>query len=236
MEPITFAHRGARLLHPENTVPAFRGGLEEGARGLETDAWLSGDGQVVLTHDAGVRGPVFGLWKLRVHESSAARLSRHGVPRLADLYEQLGCDYELSVDLKDDAVVAPIVTEVRRAGTPERTWLCSPDLELLRALRDEAPDFRLVHSTRRRHLPASLERHAADLADARLDAMNLHHTEWNRGLVSLFHRFDVRAFAWDVQEVRHLQAMLRNGVDALYSDHVDRMVAVVAEWAESPGA
>src|SRR5262249_22167254 len=117
-----------------------------------------------------------------------------------------------------------------------RTWLCSSDQELLRALRDDAPDFRLVHSTSRRRLPASLERHAADLADARLDAMNLHHTEWNRGLVSLFHRFDVRSFACDVQEVRPLQAMLRNGVDALYCDHVDRMVAVVAEWAESPGA
>jgi glycerophosphoryl diester phosphodiesterase len=233
--PITFAHRGARLLHPENTVPAFRAGLEEGARGLETDAWLSGDGQVVLSHDAGVRGPLLGLWKLRVHESSAARLARHGVPRLTDLYADLGCDYELSVDLKDDAVVAPIVAEVRRAGAPARTWLCSPDLELLRALRDDAPDFRLVHSTSRRRLPASLERHAADLAGARLDAMNLHHTEWNKGLVALFHRFDVRAFAWDVQEVRHLEAMLRNGVDALYSDHVDRMVAVVAEWAERRG-
>jgi len=233
--PITFAHRGARLLHPENTVPAFQAGLEEGARGLETDAWLSGDGQVVLTHDAGVRGPLLGLWKLRVHESTAARLARHGVPRLADLYAELGCDYELSVDLKDDAVVAAIVAEVRRTGAPARTWLCSPDLELLRALRDDAPDFRLVHSTSRRRLPASLERHAADLADTRLDAMNLRHTEWNKGLVALFHRFDVQAFAWDVQEVRHLEAMLRNGVDALYSDHVDRMVAVVAEWAERPG-
>ena len=235
MAPITFAHRGARLLHPENTLPAFRRGLEEGASGLETDAWLSGDGKVVLTHDAGVRGPLFGLWQLRVHESSAARLARHGVPRLAALYAELGRDYELSVDLKDDAVVAPIVAEVRRGGDPSRTWLCSPDVELLRELRDEAPDFRLVHSTLRRRLPASLERHAADLADARLDAMNLHHTEWNKGLVSLFHRFGVLAFAWDVQEVRYLQAMLRNGIDALYCDHVARMVAVVAEWAESPG-
>src|SRR5262249_22322227 len=107
--PITFAHRGARLLHPENTLPAFRAGLEEGAAGPESDRRLGADGKVVRTHDAGVRGPLFGLWKLRVHESSAARLARHGVPRLADLYAALGCDYELSVDLKDDTVGAPIV-------------------------------------------------------------------------------------------------------------------------------
>jgi glycerophosphoryl diester phosphodiesterase len=66
--------------------------------------------------------------------------------------------------------------------------------------------------------------------------MNLHYSEWTKGLVALFHRFGILAFAWDVQEVRHLQAMLRFGVDGLYSDHVERMVAVVAEWGSAtPG-
>jgi glycerophosphoryl diester phosphodiesterase len=234
--PITFAHRGARLLHPENTLPAFRAGLEHGAEGLETDAWLSADRQVVLTHDEGVRGPLHGLLRLGVHESTAALLARHGVPRLEDLYAELGCAYQLSIDVKDDDAAVPIVKIARHVGDPGRTWLCSPDLELLRALRPEARDVRLVHSTARRRLPESLERHAADLADAGIDAMNLHHTEWNRGLVSLFHRFDVRAFAWDVQEERHLHAVLRMDIDAVYSDHVERMVAVVHEWAEQAGA
>ncbi len=236
MAPITFAHRGARLLHPENTLPAFRAGLEHGADGLETDAWLSADHQVVLTHDEGVRGPLRGLLRLGVHESSAARLARHGVPRLEELYAELGCDYHLSIDVKDDDAARPIVEIARRAGDPGRTWLCSPDLELLRTLRPDTPDVRLVHSTGRRRLPDSLERHAADLADAGIDAMNLHHTEWNKGLVSLFHRFAVRAFAWDVQEDRHLQAVLRMGIDALYSDHVERMVATVRQWAEQAGS
>jgi hypothetical protein len=62
--------------------------------------------------------------------------------------------------------------------------------------------------------------------------MNLHHSEWTAGLVALFHRFEVNAFAWDVQEVRHLRSMLRLEVDALYCDRVDRMVATVGEWGE----
>jgi glycerophosphoryl diester phosphodiesterase len=89
-----------------------------------------------------------------------------------------------------------------------------------------------VHSERRRAISTPLERHAADLSTAGIDAMNMHHADWSGGLVSLFHRFDVRAFAWDVQEVRHLRAALRIGVDALYCDRPDRMVAVVGEWAE----
>jgi glycerophosphoryl diester phosphodiesterase len=233
VRPITFAHRGARLLHPENTIPAFRAGLEHGAQGLETDAWLSSDHQVVLTHDAGVAGPLFGLWKLRVHRERAARLGRHGVPRLEELYDELGSDFDLSIDVKDPAAAEPIIELSRRVGAAARTWLCSPRLENLRTLRADASDVRLVHSTFRRRLPDSLERHAADLSAAGIDAMNLHHSEWTKGLVGLFHRFEVRAFAWDVQEVRYLRSMLGYGIDAVYCDDVDRMVATVAEWSDS---
>ena len=64
--------------------------------------------------------------------------------------------------------------------------------------------------------------------------MNMHHTEWTAGLVALFHRFDVQAFAWDVQEVRHLRGDARASASTrVYCDHVDRMVATVAEWTTS---
>jgi glycerophosphoryl diester phosphodiesterase len=230
--PITFAHRGARAVLPENTIPAFRHGLQAGARGLETDAYTAVDGEVVLVHDPFIKVRRAGLvpGRLRVATSTSAQLAKHAVPRLRDLYLELGADYELSIDLKDPEVGEHIIIVARDLGAPERLWLCSPSRTRLYALRAEADDVHLVHSTFRRRLPEPLERHAADLAEHRIDAMNLHHTEWTRGLVELFHRFDVRAFAWDVQEVRHLREMLRIGIDAVYSDHVDRMVATVAEW------
>jgi glycerophosphoryl diester phosphodiesterase len=227
MAPITFAHRGARRDEPENTIPAFRTALAQGASGLETDAWLSSDGEVVLVHDATVRR---GLRRQRVRDLSADALAGYGVPRLADLYAELGTDFELSVDLKQRAVARPLIAVARAAGAAERAWLCTPTVELLRELR-EHDDVKLVHSQRRRDVDGSLERHASDLASLGVDAMNMHHTDWSGGLVSLFHRFDVRAFAWDVQEVRHLRAMLRIDVDGLYCDRPDRMVAVVAEWS-----
>ena len=111
----------------------------------------------------------------------------------------------------------------------ERLWVCSPDVELLRSLRAE-PAVKLVHSDRRKAIPVPLERHAHELATLGIDAMNMHHSEWTAGLVSLFHRFDVRAFAWDAQEVRQLRAMLRIGIDAVYCDRPERMVATVNSW------
>lgn len=223
---ITFAHRGARLEAPENTIAAFRLALAAGASGIETDVWCSADGEVVCTHDATVRA---GLRRRRVTASTAAELAELGVPRLADVYAQLGTDFECSVDLKDPAAGPALLRVARDAGAIERLWVCSPDVGVLQALRAD-PAVRLVHSTRRTALPAPLERHAHDLAAAGVDAMNLHHSEWTAGLVALFQRFGVRAFAWDAQEVRHLRALLRMGVDAVYCDRPDRMVATVGEW------
>ncbi len=230
MTPITFAHRGARAEQPENTLPAFRRALALGARGLETDAWLSSDREVVLVHDGAFRR---GVHRIQVGRASAERLARYGVPRLADLYAELGTGFELSIDIKDRAAAGPLLAVADAAG-PEargRLWLCSPSVRFLRELRSVAGPAHLVHSRSRRHLPEPLERHAANLAAAGVAAMNLHHREWTAGIVTLFHRFDIQAFAWDAQEVRYIRALLEMDIDAIYSDHTDRMVATVAEFS-----
>jgi glycerophosphoryl diester phosphodiesterase len=49
--PILYAHRGAAAEEPENTLPSFRRALEVGADAIETDAHLTVDGHVVLSHD-----------------------------------------------------------------------------------------------------------------------------------------------------------------------------------------
>ena len=48
-------------------------------------------------------------------------------------------------------------------------------------------------------------------------------SDWSGGLTALFHRFERFAFGWDCQLDRHLDEVLDHGIDAVYSDHVDRM-------------
>ena len=227
MAVITFAHRGGRAHGPENTLRAFRRGLELGAAGLESDVWLSADGHPVLVHDER-------FWRrlhhVDVRSSTAADLARLEIPRLVDLFEACGNDFELSLDLKDPASAGPTVDVLRSHGVPGRSWLCINGMDLLADVRATYPDVRVVHSRRRDKLGTELERHAARLAALGVDAMNMHHTDWNAGLVALFHRFGVRAFAWAAQHVRNLRTMLDYDVDAVYSDRVDRMVATVSEW------
>lgn len=224
--PIGFAHRGARAHAPENTLESFELALRLGATGLESDVWLTADGEVVLDHDGVVRRGV------RKHPISTIRrddLPEH-IPTLAALYKVMGPSTELSLDVKDaDAFdrVIEVATEAR-AGALEQLWLCHHETRQVSAWREVNAQVRLVDSTFLGHMPHGPERRAAELAEAGVDAVNLHHSEWTGGLVALFHRFEVLCFGWDAQHPRMLDGLLDAGVDAVYSDHVDRMVDALA--------
>ena len=226
--PIAFAHRGARAHARENTLEAFELGLRLGATGLESDVWLTSDGVPVLDHDGVVR---VGRRKRSIGQLRRDDLPEH-IPTLGELLARCGTSYHLSLDLKDVRAGAAVVTTVRHAAPDmlARLWLCEQDIELLARLREIDPDVKLVNSTRLSRLREGPERRAATLSARGIDAINLHHTDWNGGLVTLFHRFNRVCFGWDMQFDHIMRPALRMGVDGVFSDHVDRMVdAFVAE-------
>ena len=51
---INIAHRGGAALMPENTLEAFRNGLDKGADGYELDLQMTKDGYIVISHDTTV--------------------------------------------------------------------------------------------------------------------------------------------------------------------------------------
>jgi glycerophosphoryl diester phosphodiesterase len=224
--PIGFAHRGARAEAPENTIEAFTLARSLGATGLESDVWLTADGMAVLDHDGIVR---VRHRRRRIDDVTRSDLPSH-IPSLADLYAECGTAYELSLDLKDAAAAHATVAVARAAGegAPGRLWLCHHDWRVVAAWRREFPDVKLVDSTRLRWMKEGPERRAAAVADAGIDAVNLHHTDWTGGLTTLFHRFDVLAFGWDAQHDRILDDLLDMGIDGVYSDHTDRMMGALA--------
>lgn len=225
---IGFAHRGARAVAPENSLEAFRKALEMGAGALESDAWLTADGVVVLVHDGVVRK---GVRRLKISRTARADLPAH-IPSLSDLYESCGSDFELSLDLKDPAAVAGVV-EAARSATPEaesRLWLCHQDVDEVASWADLTSEAKLVHSVR--NLPNSHdERHAAALRSKGIHAMCMHHSSWTGGRIALYHRFELMALGWDAQFERTLVAVLDAGIDAVYSDHVDLMTATIARFS-----
>ena len=218
--PVTFAHRGARAHAPENTIEAFRLALKLGAAGLESDVWLTADGVPVLHHDPAVK---VGWRRRRIADLPRRDLPAH-VPTLEELYEGCGSGFQLSLDVRDPPAAGPVVALAQGLGVAGNLWLCHPDWRHLAEWRALSDEIRLVDSTRLRRMREGPERRAANLADAGIDAVNLHHADWTGGLTTLFHRFGRLALAWDCQHERVLSQALAMGVDGVYSDHVDRMV------------
>lgn len=222
--PIAFAHRGARAHAQENTLEAFSLALRLGANGLESDVWSTADGQVVLDHDGIVK---VGLRKRPIAEMARSQLPSH-IPTLDEMLDFCGTSYQLSLDIKDSAALPIVISVVRNSDSSmlERLWLCHPDYRYLVANRSITDGAHLVDSTRLAKIKESPERRAAILAESGIDACNMHYTDWNGGLVTLFHRFKVATFSWDLQFEPVLQTAYRMGIDAVYSDWVDRMVDV----------
>ena len=221
--PIGFGHRGARAHAPENTLESFALALRLGATGLESDVWRTKDGDVVLDHDGVVRS---GVRRRSIAEVNRADLPDH-IPTLAELYDDVGVDVPLSLDVKDPAAADGIVATARNAGTTEGLWLCTPQWELAAEWKQRWPDVKVVDSTRLRRIKEGGERRGAALAAAGIDAINLHWMDWTAGRVALFHRFALVTFAWDCQHRRQLDAVLEMGMDGVFSDHVDRMVDAI---------
>ena len=220
--PVAFAHRGAKAHAPENTLEAFTLALRLGATGLESDVWVTADGVAVLDHD-GVVGSRFR--RRPIAEVTRDQLPPH-VPTLRDLLDTCGDQYHLSLDLKDAEAGDAILDELHDA-TPEfrsRVWLCHRQRDALVELRERAQGVKLLESTRLEKIKGGPERRAADLAAMGIDGINLHHSDWNGGLVALFHRFELFAFGWDMQYEHVLRPAFRMGLDAVYSDHTDVMM------------
>lgn len=225
--PIGFAHRGARAHSPENTLESFRLALRLGAGGLESDVWLTSDGVAVLDHDGNI-----GRWPRRrpIASMTRAELPDH-IPTLAELFELAGSEVDLSLDIKEQAAAPEVVATARDVGAESRVWLCHHDIATVASWRSLSSEVNLVESTRLRRMGGSPELHIARSAEAGVDAVNLHQTDWSGGLVAMVHRFELLAFGWDAQYPRVLDQLLDQGIDGIYSDHVDLMAAALERRA-----
>ena len=222
--PILFAHRGASAHAPENTNDAFRRALELGATGLETDCWVTKDQQIVLDHDGVVRGNFrSGYRSKKIGELLTLELDPK-IPRFADLLSLSSPNIPLSIDVCDPKAMSIIERIVRESNSKQEIFICHQDFELLASWKQSYPVFKYVNSIRLSKIYEGPERRCANLAKLGIDVLNMHHTDWNGGLVALAHRFNLGAFSWDLQHTEQLRAALLMGVDAVYSDWSDRLV------------
>jgi glycerophosphoryl diester phosphodiesterase len=155
-KPYVMAHRGNRVLCPENTLASFRQAIADGADILETDLHLSADGVFMCIHDATVdrttdsSGAVAAMTLAELKRLSAAygrpEFEAERIPTLAELATLLPDDVALALELKTDRFLEPDVcrqfaAELGQLGIRERTVALSFSLARLQAVQAAAPDL-----------------------------------------------------------------------------------------------
>jgi glycerophosphoryl diester phosphodiesterase len=213
-----FAHRGGAH-GPNNAIATFVDALARGATGLETDAWISADGAVVLDHD-GIAGPP---GRQPIAEVRRDQLPAH-MATLDELYERCGTDFALAVDVKTTSVAAALVATATRHDAAHNLWVVAPAAGQLADIKDA---HRVV--TVRGNVLRSRQRRTVLAAAKEIGvvAINARWMWWNRRLVDEVHRLDMLAFGYDAQRRFSLDRSLAIGIDGVFSDHVDRMVAAL---------
>jgi glycerophosphoryl diester phosphodiesterase len=221
--PWLFGHRGARAHAAENTLASFELAARLGATGIESDVWITRDGVLVLHHDGSLgRRPR----RRQITELTIAQLPPE-VPRLTELIhlaEQHSL--ALSLDVKDIGAIDALsdLLSARSLEFRQRAYVCIERFEELPAIARRYPQLALVDSSRLARIAEGPERRLARLSELGVRALNMHHSDWNGGLVALAHRFDRFAFGWDAQFDHVIASLLRMGVDAVYSDWPDRLI------------
>jgi glycerophosphoryl diester phosphodiesterase len=234
---IRAAHRGASGQAPENTHAAFAAALDLGVDAIELDCQLSADGELVVIHDETLdrttdgRGPVAArTWaELAVLDAGAWRgpqFRGERIPRLADVLDQVrGCAL-LNVEIKSardvGAIEVKLVALASAQAALEGILFSSFHEAAVRNLRATTPAAAI--GVLWNHRPA---RAALDLAVA-LDARCIIPARRlvNARLVEAAHGRDLGVWAWTVNEVPEMRRLLALGVDALFSDHPERLRAL----------
>ncbi len=167
-KPYVMAHRGNRVLCPENTLASFRQALADGADILETDLHLSADGAFMCIHDATVdrttdgSGAVADKTLAELKQLSAAygrpAFQAERIPTLAEVAALLPGEVALALQLKTDRFLEPdvcrqLADELDQAGIRGRTVVLSFSLARLRAVQATAPDIPIGWITLRRAWP-----------------------------------------------------------------------------------
>jgi glycerophosphoryl diester phosphodiesterase len=217
-QPIGFAHRGGAGHGPDNQLETFAAALRLGARGLETDAWVTADGVVVLDHDGVLR-------EARRRRQPIAQVRRDQlpahVPTLDALYERCGTDMDVAIDVSSAAIAAAVAEVAARHGASSRLWLVSPHSERLANI--DAPNRAVtVRGTTMRGPRRSLA--FRGIHDAGMDAVNARWPWWTPRFVAEVHDLGMRAFGYDCQRATSLRRALDMGLDGVFSDHVETML------------
>jgi len=250
--PLVYAHRGASLERPENTIEAFSLALELGAGAIETDAHMTRDGRIVLSHDptgeraAGVARAIrestleeVRAWNVGArHAGGAGGAGGAGRFRMPTLDETLEAfpDAYFNVDAKQESpdMIPALLRCIRAAGAANRVRIASFSARNLRRARslgyEGSTGLAPVELAALMLTPMPIARRlkiGGDAAQVPRRASGV--TFASQRAIDRLHELGLRVDFWTIDDPAEARRLLAMGADGIMTDDIRRMVAGLAE-------
>ncbi len=227
--PLIIAHRGDSANAPENTLAAFRLAYENGADGIELDAMLSADQQLVVIHDDTLDRTSNGHGKVGEMPLTALRELDAGtwfnpkfkgepIPLLDEVFTELGGKFLINVELKNyktpkDQLPELVVALVKKHALSDSVLLSSFNARNLLRAKSLAPEIRTGLLT----LPGLLGLPMRGFLGRRYGADDLHpyYRDVSAKMVQTRHLMGQKVNVWTVDAPNDLRRMQSCGVDMI---------------------
>lgn len=248
--PVAIAHRGSRVLWPENTDTSFRGAYELGYRHFETDLHRTADDVLVCFHDPTVDRTTEGSG--RVESLTLEQLQsldagfRHGtvdgysyrdrgvtVPTLRWVLETFP-DVSVVVDMKCDGLAGLLADLIEELEAHDRLIVGSfaDDrlLEFQGLTGGRVPVSSGPALARMWVLASRVGRGAGgDVAALQLPSRMRGVRIVDEKLVAVAHKSGLQVHVWTVNDHGEMRSLLDIGVDGLITDRPDRLKEILIE-------
>jgi glycerophosphoryl diester phosphodiesterase len=222
---LIYAHRGASVNHPENTLRAFRHALAIGVDGIELDVHATADGIPVVIHDRDIERTTEGVGY--VDEMPLARLATFDagdgerVPTLAEVLALVGDAAHLDIEIKGvgiECAVLEVLTEY-----PTVRWAISAfDWNTLRTVRELDQVAELWPLAER--AGDDLITTAEELASP---AVSLFTGAYTAESAAALRDAGLRVMVWTVNDPREARRIADLGAFALCTDDPRRLMTTV---------
>lgn len=214
-------------------MTAFRKALEAGADGIEMDARLTLDGQIVIMHDASVDRTTNGKGKVRdlsfkellnldAGIKKGVVFENERIPILEQVFDELGGKLLLNIELcnyeeGDNRQLANQTVElIEKYRLVDSVIISSFRFNNLVYIKDKNPNISCGLLAK----PGILGAWARNVLNhsVSVDALHPYYTDASAGLIRREQQCGRKVRAWTVNEEADIRSLYELGVDAIFTD------------------
>jgi glycerophosphoryl diester phosphodiesterase len=234
------AHRGFSGTAPENTLAAVRAAIRIKADMVEIDVTLTADHHIVVIHDETLDRTTDG--KGEVSRFTLAEIQRldagswfdpafagEAVPTLDEVLAEVEGRMLLNVEIKSEAVprgvVGGVASAIREHGMADQVVVSSFSPAALSEMHALAPEIRtavLYNKDVHEGLDA-----VEIVTELGATVFNIKRQRLTRKMLRRCREHDIPVGIYTVNQPRRMRRLVKKGVDAIFTDHPDRLLEVL---------